>query len=912
MRKIVNLFGKRYAVFLVVLVIVSYGQMLWMYQWQDDNALLFKLAHIDEPAGYFGIGPIGNGLTKYAHTPFIPIYNLFEFNTVFYFALLLALYILATFVVYKSFSLILGENGGKISGFIFAAGYMVSDGIWRMANSVTTTLSIVFIGLFLVGYWKLHKTRSVVWYALALASFFLASEITIVRAHYFFIIVVAFELIFFSFSRLPVSIIFSLFRLLPFFYIFKNWALAASSSRTGLAHDFALAWTNGRFDQYYSFFSSVTNLVIPDWLTNYFFIIQKFADSIAKFHVPLLRAILIVAPVFLFFLMFKKHKLKRILIPLFIALNVVWVWISKELFIAPLLSPTIEQLFIATAGGVILLTFAGVFLVLNNRKWIFLFLLFWMLVNIAVYASYNPHFQYGSVERYMAHSFMALVGIYGLLFLSLPKNIHGNIARGLILVLGLGNLINGVVYENSILRSRSFPARDFYSDLKVLMPSLEKGDILYFDVAQSRLGNYGDAIATAMMPETTAFAWRYGIDRYDIKLTTDFSDLVKIIETDGVLPDSINSFYYSKSGLIDTSSTVRNFFKGIEVPGVSITYDFPLRSNLDLTQTGENTHWNQPEIDLPLMEPVDSSIPIEVELNITASLPKTDDIKYPLISRKAKLTSADKGFWQNSALRNLALEYKIAKELLQKNSEFKVASEWQNNVARNLHDQDINSVWQSERTGWGREFTFIEMELPNVYEIDRAVWVNGYSSNTPVGYRIEVSLDGKLWSEVAYVNDVRKVDGREPQVVPFSRTRARFVRMVLTDTLNGDSPVVAEFWVAPSEFSNLDINFAEKFAKDPLALVPSKQDFLESIAGLRSKGKVQLLWYGNKTENWEGIKQSEFEMYYDGKGHVYKVQIPAGGTEITKLMIGNIDIPGEIKIHSIKIRSPKPLNLEIE
>jgi len=46
----------RFWVILLLLVLVSYGQILFMYVWQDDNALFFKLANIEGRAGYLGMG----------------------------------------------------------------------------------------------------------------------------------------------------------------------------------------------------------------------------------------------------------------------------------------------------------------------------------------------------------------------------------------------------------------------------------------------------------------------------------------------------------------------------------------------------------------------------------------------------------------------------------------------------------------------------------------------------------------------------------------------------------------------------------------------------------------------------------------------------------------------------------------
>ena len=199
LRKIINFFNRRYWLFLIIIVLISYGQILWMQPWEDDNALFVKLGNINDRVGYFGAGPLGEGVYKYAAVPFIPIYHFFGYNTYAYFSLLLILYILATIVVYKVFSYILGNTASKISGFLFAAGYITSDSFWRMANSATTSVSIILISLFIYFYYKYHKLEKINYYFFSLLVFFLAIQYSVVRDHYLFAVAFAFELIFLTF-----------------------------------------------------------------------------------------------------------------------------------------------------------------------------------------------------------------------------------------------------------------------------------------------------------------------------------------------------------------------------------------------------------------------------------------------------------------------------------------------------------------------------------------------------------------------------------------------------------------------------------------------------------------------------------------------------------------------------------------
>ena len=190
------LLKKYYWLFLLLVVLVSYGQLFLMFPWQDDHALFFKLAHIQERAGYLGTGVFGQGAYKYTAAYYYPLYKLFGYWVPVYFLLALTFYFLATLTTYFVFSYVLGKKEGRLAGFLFASGYIAADGFIRLYNSVGTSLSVILIGLLLLAYWRFSKKTNTKWYLVAVISYFLAVEFIRYRTHYLIAIIILFEILF--------------------------------------------------------------------------------------------------------------------------------------------------------------------------------------------------------------------------------------------------------------------------------------------------------------------------------------------------------------------------------------------------------------------------------------------------------------------------------------------------------------------------------------------------------------------------------------------------------------------------------------------------------------------------------------------------------------------------------------------
>lgn len=864
-----------------------------MQPWEDDQALFFKLAHINEPAGFFGPGPFGSGIYRFGATPFIPIYHLFRFNTIAYFGFLIILYIITTIIVYKTFTLILGNKGGKIAGFLYASGYITSESFIRMANSATTSISIILCSLVLMSYWKFFKNGRYLWYLTALLFYFVAVQLTLVRVHYFIAVIILFELLFLASFKNIKSYFNSIVRLLPFGYIFYVNYIIGGDSRTGEVGKFLSSILHGQFYQFYGFLSSLSYLIIPDWLMGYIFSLSNFINQ----NVLLALTVAVVTLILLW-----KNSQRKILVSIYLAIFFIWIYLTNNIFKTPLLQVNDEQLFIATLGGLILIVVSVMLFKLTKHRQLFILVSSWLTINMFAYSAYFPTVIYSSVNRYLAHSFLALVGALAVLFIALPKDkLIGKIGITIIILLGVGNIYNSVIYQNNILHTRSYPSKQFYSQLKSYLPNLAKGDVLYIDVAPDAENLFTANVTAAMMPNTTSFAWRYGIDRYDFKLTNDFNELLDIITADKTPSEKIHAFAYSKNGLTDTTTEIRSFLLN-NFKDNPVILDTAQSSNVILKKQPSGTEFSQPDLIINLKEPIKSMIPSQLVLSISAESLSTGMIKFPLTKQNPSNTTID--IWADLNLRLLAFDYKQSVVDFYQNTSFETSSDWKDRIVKNVSDQDPTTVWQSDRILWKDKKAFVKIDLGKPQEIAKAAWINGFVNNTPTVYTIETSLDGRNWIEVKKTNNLRRIHTTEIQTEDFSPTLARFVRMTIFDTIDGDSPSLAEVWVIPAGFKNLDIKTFEKFLSNPMAYVPTELAFEETVAVMQNTGKVKLSWETDKANGWQTTKRAEKEISYDGLVHQYNFLIPAGGVVINKIKLSDFTLPGVITINSVAVSYP--------
>lgn len=863
---------KYFVLVLFIVTFVSYGQMLGMNAWKDDNAIFFKFDHVYEQAGFFGVGVLGTGPYKFSITPYLPIYKIFG-NTSFvpYYSLILIFYFFSTLCVYLLFSKLFSKSLGRIAALLFAAGNISSEGFYWLANAMLANVSIILITLIIYFYYCLINKKGIYNYFIALFLYWVSAYIVPLRSHYFIVIIVVYEIIFHLFRKLPKSILTGIVSLLPFFGIFYFYFLATPDNRALSVSNYFLSLLRGDLYNTYNLISSISNLFIPD---NYFEIIYKISQSLNGFvgtELPWIELMILAMTSVLFFNLFKKLKYKKILTTASILYTVVWLYLIRVIYNSPLLSVSGYKYLILFSGGIIIyLLVVLIFLIGKEKRKLFAYLVIFIFISIGTYCAYAPTEFFGTHHRYFTNAFVAVCGILGLVYLYAlkRKDGFGKILSYLIILWGILNIANSVIHQNYLLRTRSIPVFKFYRQLREYLPKINIGDVIYFDINPNALKYYDSAFSVSSMPETTAIAWRYGVDRYDFEMYTSYDELLSILSTNPSKISSLYTFYYDKDGLVDTTEMSRKL----------MTFGEDRKSNDNLKGT-------------PLL----TSILLRFEAEI---IPDTKSISEIV----AKNMQED--FEGNMNYKRQLMSFLSARDDYFKNVKIKSQSEWKYQELYNIIDQNVESSWRGHRIRWSEQRREqLVIDLGEIKNVNRLIWTNKNRLLTPTAYTVKGSVNNQDWHDLLQVDKGQARKEGEVVIENFAATNLRFISFDITGTLSDDSPAISEIEVVESRFSNIEFKDINEFLLNPFHGLTKTEDVYEILSNIIPHSKFTVSW---KSDEGSFSQKGILKMGLFRKNS-YEIVLSSGGLNISNYEISIDNLP---VLFSTRVLSVRNLSLK--
>lgn len=863
--------GILFFLLLIFIISTSFGQLIFFDIWQDDNALIFKIQNPQEQAGVFGSGPMGLGAYKYVAFPYILISHLFGINIQIFYLVGITLYLISALSVFLLSRTLFKNNFHAVSSsLIFASGYIGSESVARLFNSIQTSLSISFACLLFYFLSNFSKNSKLIFYFFALFFYYISFEIAYVRVQYLVLPTVIYY-IFFVIKGIKVkNRLFKLLGLLPFLFIYFRFYLLNPDIRTNLVSEYIKSLLTGNFEYLFSFFSTIGYLVFPDILQINIISLVKFFSFDFNNRLLLIEVLLL-----LLVLIVSKFLLKKTLLITFFSF--IWFYIYWNFFvnssfaIKPLDQAQSVNLLSNFIGGIVLICFFYWIASLSNlyQKKLLFFLYSWVISNILIFSIYLPFNPLESTSRYVTHSFPPLAIIISSILYDL-KSKGRNWSRFLLVFFVAGGLsILSFNYQRGILKDRVKPIKSFYNQIKTHIPFLEKNSVIFFQVSEDSKSKkqFNDFFSVGSMPDSTAIAIRYKVDRNDIFQTLNFYELIKHLNKNDTSLNKIYSIYYSSDRIIDKSEILREIIKGNNT--------FDIGRYLLSTSNNKITISNVNIPSYPLVLKFDARADMKNLLNSSnCSNEYTNDLIKDILLYKASLD------------RN-----KILTKIITDSSEI-------NYSHSNLNDSNNESVWRGNRGYWIENHKenitiFFESEI----EINKLIWHNAFSNTTPTKYIVFKSDDGSNWLEVKkFENTYGRQQGRIVDELPVLKTK--FLKVEIHDTLDSDSPAISEI-----DFSNFKGDIPSQqiidkfFSKSNHCINVEMYSFLYNL--FQDKGIYTNIYLKDSINSSQEVKVLQ-RIRIDGQFHSYATKIQVNGSFIDRISIEPI-FPLNIDVKDIKI-----------
>lgn len=878
-----------WSLLLMLLLLASYGQTLWMYFWRDDYSLLFKLQHPSEKAGHFGAGLIGQGAYQYLAVPYAPVFYLFGLNPFVYFLIGLLLYGIDVLAFYFFAKEVLhSKKASYISTLIFAAGYIAADGMFRIVNSWQNSIGVLLALLTLLFFVKSLRGETAKNYLLALLFYIMSAELVTVRSHSLILALLGLDLIYTANKNWKNKLGGLIIRQLPLWIVFRLWFLNENTYGAPGIRQRLTSLFSGHFEELGPLLANSGNVLIPDVLQNKFleFVLKLggATDTDSQVWIATISIFIIFAGlVFLIGYIWKikqRFRILSIVAFLFIIVFNFFIYEKKPYWFSSA-QTVISSLLFANLIVVSILLSIGIWR--KNKQLALGVTSGWILVltQVAGYYAQYPDAVFSTTHRYFAYAMIgyslfwgAATSVFAEKFVK--TRYMSLIPAGVVVLTGL--FLN-ITHQKQFLTNVSLPSKQFYSSLINSVPNIQKGAAFYFDVADNSVyaQRFNEFFSVGSMPESTALAVYYGVDRYDVYFLTNYDELLYKLSTGEVKAQNLYTFFYGKEGLINTTEQTRKLLQEGS-------------SWFRLVQRSQDKD-NKIIFIADNLNPLTPML-LRLEMSVAPQQPPDSFPYFQTQQTRGRFLLEEK---------KAMLAYLAARKDYYNKVTVSSLSEWKFREVRNLIDQDLTTVWQGHRIWWhNNKSEQLTVDLQQVKYIDRFIWRNWQTRLTPTAYNIQVSTDGKTWKTVKTVeNGVGKPDS-ELVIEKFDTVPARFVRMNIKKILSDDSPAIVEVEVIEAEYSKVNPVLALEFFKNPFWFVETIQEWRTLFQLLKPIAEAQISWKTDKHDNF--TTSTVFPIKLDGSKQVYEIIIDAGGTAMEEISL-HFSFPADISVNKAEARN---------
>lgn len=842
----------------LAITLIAFWQTLYMYFWIDDNAVIYKLQHLEQNIGFWGKGIVGSGPYRHIIDQFIPFYPFFKTNPTPYYAVGILLYFLTSVSIYF-FVRFITKNKllAFASALIFSAGYVGSDSIYGITNSWATLrgiiMSLVAFGL----YYKYLNSKEMKWYIFSVVLFFFSLDTVYIRSHGLIFAIAAFDFLYSPVKFKIESIVKFLLRLVPFSYIHYYIYLTslAYAKGFGILGLFSQIFQEGKYYLLSIPIQDIGNLFIPD-------LFSKKLDILVRDYV----------------------------------------FLHNEV-----------SLFSLIFGLVFIIT--TLFLVARNLKkqkeitTIFIFSVVWIISNFIIFYLRETNHTLWTTHRYFTYSFVGLA-TYWASGLSLILDKKKNLYLLSIGIIALCYMLLSVVHQKEFNDKRSFPAKKFFSAFDSFVPEIPKDSVLYFSIENNnKIKDQFGGFFGGMFSEGSNLAiYTEGIDYMnEFTFTYKFDDILSFLAEGKTSLDKVYTFYYGKDGLVETTDVTREFlFNGKQVSvspaDLSSITSYQVLGNAFQTNTDiyqENGIWvgKYPSVTVTPNESI-SVVPSKFEFSMKVT-PKTVPIPFQSGEEVYNITPQE---------RLKVFDYLQSVKNFRESAKATSGSFWKEQEAKFAVDGRLDTAWRGHRGYWDdiyrgntNNIEYLNIDLGSQKLISQVVLTTAQRPLVPSDYRILISLDGTNWIKVFEETNGSTYPEGTSVTNSFNPVQARFVRLEVLKTFGNDGPELKEFEVVESKFANLDREVLTNVKNSPYNKIESVTDFNSALSYISKNAAVRFYWRSQGEDDQDPNNFIEIPIKPDGNTYIYEVNLPSTGVFWKNFTVEGFNFPAEVSISNITI-----------
>lgn len=929
-KKIVKLFNKYYpwsAIFVFALIVLlAYWQLVNLYFWADDWDLFLRVAHPNLELWGMKPGWIGSGPYRYLHTPFMPFYPFFGLNAAPYFAGEILIYFIATVSV---FLLSLELTSNKKLSFAIASiygslGYIGSYTLFHLSNTFQNVGAVVFTTLTLWILARYYHSKKVSFYLLSLLLFYLSLEVENLRSHGLIFLVFGLMLIYARFKKSLYSIFINFLIFSPFVIIYKQLysATISSNGETTVGSFFYTMVRDNLYPYFIYPFASFANVIAPDHITK--FIYSFFGNTRSNLVAD-------VSIIFIFllteFMILKKNVDKKKVIILAIFFEIVYFFFERWAMAQSLIAQIDPSSgFISLIGMSMLLIFMTIiFCIWKKQNNMARLILFGIVLIFGHYIGYFigiPSYSYLiTTDRYLTPSTVGTaVLLGGLFYLSYFRKKHLFFVFTFIYSAYLILAMNVTIYR--VVNEISNPTKKLYADIQKITPSLPENPVLYLDFENDPNLEY--QVNSSFPP--TAFALFYKQPNRVPGVRT-FGEYLYKVKNGEISIDNLASYYISSRGVVETSSLIKKLLKNtssetfLDINKITsntqlIKDNFSVSTSPVILSRENDSVGINPRIETSIN--YSSVVPMMLSINLTATKTDFSLLKFPYYDAtsqmpddliKEDLQSIAPQDYLNSSLpcsdtSTLLRLDKERKDFLHF-AKIETSSEATYSEKEFLTDDNFKTNWSSNPLHWASvKKEDVVIDLSEKRNVGKLIWINYLSRPTPTDYSIYVSDNKNDWKKVKEVkNGPRRIDG-EIIVEEFPVQGARFIKMEITNTFGNLAPAISEIWVSSINEDFAPQNYIQQLIDYPMLCPIKNISSYQEISNILGENiRAKIWWQNDSWQDYNSKNTKNIEVIADGLPHNYDIYIPASGTKLEKIQISDLQLPLNISVNSISVRS---------